>query len=319
MRVAIAALLVLGLAIPVRSHAEANVTVTGPALPLTGLSATPPGNLPIPCQDPKGCGIVATGGTGLAIYAQGPSFFESNTDSLSVQSSEATAVVASGHSGINATGYLYGAQLSGGNAPLRLVPDGAPGPHAACNGAGEINLDSNMILWLCTAPGMPGTWVALNRQGPPSGSVSAFAGQSAPSGYLLCNGQAVSRTAYAALFAAIGTTYGAGDGTTTFNVPDLRGEFVRGLDAGRGVDAGRVLGAAQLDAIQQMTKSALAPVTGGWAAANGAFARDGQAVAHICASTCGIESTVTFDMGRVARTASETRPRNVAMNYIIKT
>lgn len=56
----------------------------------------------------------------------------------------------------------------------------------------------------------------------PTGAIMPFAGASAPSGYLLCNGAAVSRTAYAALFSVIGTSYGSGDGSTTFNVPDLR-------------------------------------------------------------------------------------------------
>jgi microcystin-dependent protein len=51
-------------------------------------------------------------------------------------------------------------------------------------------------------------------------------------GWLKCNGAAVSRSTYAVLFAAIGTLYGAGDGTTTFNLPDYRGEFLRGLDDG---------------------------------------------------------------------------------------
>lgn len=73
----------------------------------------------------------------------------------------------------------------------------------------------------------------------PSGVVAAFAGSAAPSGWLLCYGQAVSRTTYAALFAAIGTTYGAGDGSTTFNLPDLRGRSAFGLDNMGGTDAGR--------------------------------------------------------------------------------
>ena len=63
-----------------------------------------------------------------------------------------------------------------------------------------------------------------------------------PTGWLKCNGAAISRTAYAKLFAAIGTVFGAGDGFTTFNLPDLRGEFVRGWDDGRGVDGGRAFG-----------------------------------------------------------------------------
>ena len=68
--------------------------------------------------------------------------------------------------------------------------------------------------------------------GMPVGSVVAYAGASAPPGFLLCNGQAVSRTTYAGLFTAIGTTYGIGDGATTFNVPNLSGQFIRG----RGLD-----------------------------------------------------------------------------------
>lgn len=64
----------------------------------------------------------------------------------------------------------------------------------------------------------------------PCGVVSSFAGDTAPEGYLLCQGQAVSRTTYAKLFALIGTTYGAGNGTTTFNVPDLRGRAPVGLN-----------------------------------------------------------------------------------------
>jgi phage-related tail fiber protein len=77
------------------------------------------------------------------------------------------------------------------------------------------------------------------------GEVVFTATAAAPSGYLKCNGAAVSRTVYADLFAAIGTTYGAGDGSTTFNVPDLRGEFLRCLDDGRGVDSARTRGSAQ--------------------------------------------------------------------------
>lgn len=72
-----------------------------------------------------------------------------------------------------------------------------------------------------------------------------------PAGYLIEDGAAVGRVAYATLFAAIGTTYGAGDGATTFNLPDSRGEFWRGLDLGRGVDVGRALGAGQADQFRE--------------------------------------------------------------------
>lgn len=70
---------------------------------------------------------------------------------------------------------------------------------------------------------------------PPVGSVISFAGSAAPNGYLLCDGAAVSRSIYASLFAIIGTAYGAGDGTTTFNLPDLRSRMVVGVGQGSGL------------------------------------------------------------------------------------
>lgn len=84
----------------------------------------------------------------------------------------------------------------------------------------------------------------------PAGAVMAFAGSSAPAGFLLCHGQAVSRDTYARLFDAIGTAFGAGDGSTTFNVPDLGGRVVAGKEVsatrlttgGSGID-GDTLGA----------------------------------------------------------------------------
>lgn len=63
----------------------------------------------------------------------------------------------------------------------------------------------------------------------PAGIIFPYAGSTAPEGYLMCDGSAVSRSTYAALFAAIGTTYGAGDGSTTFNIPDLTGRVVIGV------------------------------------------------------------------------------------------
>lgn len=80
-----------------------------------------------------------------------------------------------------------------------------------------------------------------------SGQVGYFAMTTPPQGWMKANGAAVSRSAYSSLFAAIGTTFGAGDGSTTFNLPDLRGEFLRGFDDGRGVDNNRVFGSWQVD------------------------------------------------------------------------
>jgi microcystin-dependent protein len=69
--------------------------------------------------------------------------------------------------------------------------------------------------------------------GVPTGVLYPYAGSSAPSGYLLCNGTAISRTTYSALFSIIGTTYGVGDGLTTFNLPNMLGRIPVGIDAGQ--------------------------------------------------------------------------------------
>lgn len=96
-----------------------------------------------------------------------------------------------------------------------------------------INLidGSNVTLTVSDNPGSNRVDVTIASSSPPAiptGAMHPYAGASAPSGYLLCDGSAVSRTTYAALFAAIGSAYGAGDGSTTFNVPDTRGRALFG-------------------------------------------------------------------------------------------
>jgi microcystin-dependent protein len=81
--------------------------------------------------------------------------------------------------------------------------------------------------------------------GVPIGAQINFAMSTAPAGWLECDGSAISRTTYAGLFTAIGTTFGVGNGTTTFNIPDLRGYFIRGWDHGAGRDSGRAFGSSQ--------------------------------------------------------------------------
>jgi microcystin-dependent protein len=159
----------------------------------------------------------------------------------------------------------------------------------------------------------------------PPGTVLAVARSTAPDGYLKCNGAAVSRTTYAALFAAIGTTWGAGDGSTTFNLPDLRGEFLRGWDDGRGVDAGRAFASSQAGEIQSHTHTA----STGSAGAHSHTTPTGLAVG---AGSTGLPSTGSNNTANVSSTdgahthsvtinnagGSETRPRNVALLYVIK-
>lgn len=80
----------------------------------------------------------------------------------------------------------------------------------------------------------------------PTGSIMSFAGTSAPTGYLLCDGSAISRTVYSDLFGILGLTYGAGNNSTTFNIPDLRGRVIAGVDDMGGTSAGQLTGQTTL-------------------------------------------------------------------------
>ena len=160
----------------------------------------------------------------------------------------------------------------------------------------------------------------------PSGAVMYFAMQSAPTGWLKADGSAVSRTQYPALFAAIGTTFGVGDGRTTFNLPDLRGEFVRGWDGGRNIDPGRAFGSAQGDAIRNITGSIDTGINSGHqlfdeATATGALAisqRRWKAWTHETTDGRNNPAAFDFDASRVVPTAAENRPRNIALLACIK-
>lgn len=143
-----------------------------------------------------------------------------------------------------------------------------------------------------------------------------------PAGYLIEDGSAVGRVAYATLFAAIGTTYGAGDGATTFNLPDSRGEFWRGLDLGRGVDPGRAIGSAQLDALEQHghrvegTANNQGNSTGYEVARITPSSTPGDKTGTGAAPTVWRDDQVTLGVG--GRFAAETRGRNIAKIPLIK-
>jgi microcystin-dependent protein len=110
-------------------------------------------------------------------------------------------------------------------------PAGATGPAGTFSGnfTGNATVTGNLTV--------TGT-ISGAGLGVPSGTVVAFTGTTAPTGWLLCNGSAVSRTAAATatLFGVIGIAFGGGDGTTTFNLPNYQGMFLRGVDNGFGND-----------------------------------------------------------------------------------
>lgn len=134
--------------------------------------------------------------------------------------------------------------------------------------------------------------------GSSAGQVAYFA--SLPEGWLKANGAAISREDYADLFASVGTTFGAGDGSTTFHLPDLRGEFVRCADDGRGVDAGRVVGSYQADELKSHSH-------------NTYIENNSGAVMKVATSTYNSKYQATTATG-----GNETRPRNRALLACIK-
>lgn len=140
----------------------------------------------------------------------------------------------------------------------------------------------------------------------PTGAVMAFAMNSAPSGWLAADGSAVSRATYANLFAAIGTTYGVGDGSATFTLPDLRGYFVRGAGTNADGTSAGTFGAKQADSIRDHTHS--------WRYDGIGRAAGGS----VTASGNGLGGGI-YDIGMTAGTAGpETRPKNIPMLYCIK-
>ena len=142
---------------------------------------------------------------------------------------------ASGETGwttaINANWDLLDGLFGTGN--ILKVANGGTG--LSSPGATGNVLTSNGTAWVSQPGGGGGNSV-------PTGGIILWGASTAPTGFLLCNGSAVSRTTYATLFGVIGTTFGAGDGSTTFNLPDLRGRVAVGTGQGTGL-TNRVLGA----------------------------------------------------------------------------
>ena len=212
-------------------------------------------------------------------------------------------------------------------------------------------IGSNVTFTLPSADGSDGQMLKTNGsgtlsfttvQGVPVGAVFCLAVSAVPSGYLECAGGAVSRTTYAALFAVIATNYGAGNGSSTFNVPDLRGEFVRGYDHGRGVDSGRAIASSQSG--HNNAHNHTVTVATDTKSHYHNFPGDDQldTFSGIAGWTTSYDGTKAYDAnsqlsgtGKMWRTntkdtnhnhtatcdntgGNEARPRNVAMMYVIK-
>lgn len=146
-------------------------------------------------------------------------------------------------------------------------------------------------------------------------------------GWLECNGAELSRTTYAPLFAKIGTTYGAGDGSTTFNIPDMRGYFPRGWSHGSSIDSGRTFGSSQTDAFESHTHTAAVTDPGHTHTAE-LWHTTGTDTAHFSAYATTTDfgltattnsSTTGITVANSSTGGTETRPDNVAIMFVIKT
>jgi len=174
------------------------------------------------------------------------------------------------------------------------------------------------------------SWIWLDDAGLPVGSVFYVAATAAPPNAIKGNGALLSRTAFARLWAHAqvsgnlvsdatwlaggGPTmsYSSGDGSTTFRIPDLRGDFIRGWDDGRGVDAGRAIGSWQADAMQGHVHAAPAGTSGYWVSTTGGSVQFPNAGTAVTSAT-NTGSPTSDGANGTPRTANETRPRNGAL------
>lgn len=166
------------------------------------------------------------------------------------------------------------------------------------------------------------------------GTLQIYAGSTAPTGYLVCDGSAISRTTYEDLFDICGTTYGVGDGSTTFNIPDLRGVFVRGVGSQSvsGISYSGTLGAKQSDQTQGhahvLTDPGHTHTGKGHIGVGGGPTYDVMETSGVNGANNGINSSSTgISIGLPSsdgsngtpRTGTQTHPANISLNYIIKT
>jgi microcystin-dependent protein len=162
------------------------------------------------------------------------------------------------------------------------------------------------------------------------GDVKYSAANAVPEGWLKADGSLVLRATYGALFAAIGTTYGAGDGESTFALPDLRGEFLRGFDDGRGIDQGRTFGSWQKGTLYPYDTT-LSKANGVWSpstnqntgvASQVAIGADAYATTDYTSVTIGgVGTSVDYPlpgMGGDRGYSGVSRPRNLALLALIK-
>jgi microcystin-dependent protein len=204
------------------------------------------------------------------------------------------------------------AQIEANQQALVDLTNGAPGALDTLQEfAAALGEDENFAA----------TILAKINTATPTGMVATFASSAPAAGWLECDGATLSRTTYAALFAVIGTAFGVGDGSTTFALPDLRGEFLRGWDHGRGIDAGRAFASLQAGETGPHDHFLVSDISGGsgtspWGGGTH-LAQDGS-YADSTYRLRGTDAKVPDVARSGLGSGSETRPRNVALMFCIK-
>ena len=185
-----------------------------------------------------------------------------------------------------------------------LAQYGLPLASATVKGVVKVGSNISVAEGVISVPEATEAVKGVDWRRVPIGSILIFPIATVPAHCLECNGAEVSRATYAGLFEVIGTLYGTGDESTTFNLPDLRGEFIRGWDNTRGVDAARAIGSAQAEALKShnhgVGNSFVYVSTGG----SRNFDPPNGTNADVRTYTDATGDT-------------ETRPRNIAMMYCV--
>jgi len=248
-------------------------TLTSPAF-TTSTSATVKTATVKHTNDTTSMTIAANGGV---TFSQVPSLPDNTVETADVQDN---AITLAKMAGLTRGSIIYG--------------NANGDPTALPVGTGVLTGNGTDISWAAAGGGVP------------VGSVIYHAANTAPAGFLKANGATLSRSTYANLFAAIGTTFGAGDGSSTFAVPDLRGEFLRGWDDSRGVDGSRAFGSTQADELKSHSHTLSLRFND--SSTPRSFVRASSS-ANLQTSSGGPTN---------ATGGSETRPRNIALLACIK-
>jgi len=318
----------------------ANISVIFPAIAASwSIVNKCTGNFKVSCRTASGAPVSLNGTANSSIFCDGLDMFFSNAPRLGasrVANYASTGTILSNDIGtlINANGVsgpytltLPPANSCQSGSQIRILCTSSSSVSIVAGGSDSTSIGDVALSNTDTIDFQSNgtdTWYAsggsalVNRGR--VGEIAFFCLSSAPPGFLKANGAEISRGAYASLFSAIGTTFGAGDGSTTFNLPDLRGVFARGWADDGSIDSGRIFGSSQLDAMQGHYHSPISNNIGGATATNTITAPLTSTGGGVGSPLVGTFAGAPASDGTngIPRTDIETRPINLALLACIK-